>query len=295
MQNVQLLGRGTSERADWEPRASPWDAAAADGYARWRRGAVEPLLRADLPPHALDLQRALLSMFQFQIIDGERNETDASGECDVLYETVSPREIRKTKVRVAAAAGARGRGAADGRGFCPAEALRVDAARRGARAGRRGRPPGGRGGLPAPAALHAERGPGRAERRGGRRGARAARRRRGRQGARLGRAAPARRGRRRARARRVAGRRAGRAAAGLPRRPPAAAERARARGTPEGATRGSRSVPDGTRVAGCAPTLRQVRSSHGHGVPRRLQTLPRVAFRYYLNCYTDTRTNDVIC
>lgn len=98
MQDVQLLGRGTRARADWESRASAWAGAAGDGYARWRRGAVQPLLRDDLPPHALDLQRALLSLFQLQIIDGERNETDASGDCEVLYETVSPREIRKIKV-----------------------------------------------------------------------------------------------------------------------------------------------------------------------------------------------------
>lgn len=101
--NVQLLGRGTHARADWEARPSPWDDAAADGYARWRRGAVQPLLRADLPPHVLDYQRALLSLFQLQIIDGERNETDVSGECEVLYETVSPRVIRKIKVRAAPA------------------------------------------------------------------------------------------------------------------------------------------------------------------------------------------------
>lgn len=99
MQDVQLLGRGASARADWEPRDSAWAGAAGDGYARWSRGIVQPLLRSDLPPHALDLQRALLSLFQLQIIDGERNETDASGDCDVLYETISPREIRKIKVR----------------------------------------------------------------------------------------------------------------------------------------------------------------------------------------------------
>ncbi|XP_049875942.1 microsomal triacylglycerol transfer protein [Pectinophora gossypiella] len=79
---------------------SLWDAPAARQpfYVHWHAGAVRALLLPPGDPPALqDYRRAIASLLQFQIMDGERNETDASGTCSVLYETLSPLEFRKLK------------------------------------------------------------------------------------------------------------------------------------------------------------------------------------------------------
>ncbi|KAI5632292.1 hypothetical protein NE865_14991 [Phthorimaea operculella] len=91
--------RGAARHAEWFPRPSLWDAHKTSSfYAHWRTGEV---VRAYLdpadPPAIAGYKRALISLFQFQILDGERNETDVSGECSVLHETLGEFDFRKIK------------------------------------------------------------------------------------------------------------------------------------------------------------------------------------------------------
>ncbi|KAL4714233.1 hypothetical protein ACJJTC_009585 [Scirpophaga incertulas] len=66
----------------------------------WKGGLVQDVY---LDPSELvaisNYKKSLISLFQFQIFDGEHNETDISGICEVLYESLSVNEFRKIKRR----------------------------------------------------------------------------------------------------------------------------------------------------------------------------------------------------
>ncbi|KAJ2945349.1 hypothetical protein O0L34_g146 [Tuta absoluta] len=91
--------RGAARHAEWFPRPSLWDAHQTSSfYAHWRTGeVVRAYLDPEDPPAVAGYKRGLISLFQFQILDGERNETDVSGECSVLHETLGEFDFRKIK------------------------------------------------------------------------------------------------------------------------------------------------------------------------------------------------------
>ncbi|XP_072945079.1 microsomal triacylglycerol transfer protein [Epargyreus clarus] len=95
----QLHGRGTHIAADFLPHASPWDAHPhTTFYTHWKNGLIETsYLDTSEPVEIINYKKSLISLFQFQIIDGEHNETDISGTCKVMYETLSMQTIRKIK------------------------------------------------------------------------------------------------------------------------------------------------------------------------------------------------------
>nr|XP_037875923.1 microsomal triglyceride transfer protein large subunit [Bombyx mori] len=101
LRNPKLHLRGKHPTAEFLPRPSPLDSySEAPFYALWNKGTVETLY---LDPKEMkdvyNLKKALASLFQFHIIDGEYKETDISGECDVIYESISENVFRKMKRR----------------------------------------------------------------------------------------------------------------------------------------------------------------------------------------------------
>ncbi|CAH0720613.1 unnamed protein product, partial [Brenthis ino] len=95
----QLYSRGKHVSAEYMPMKSIWDSYShTTFYAHWKHGLIQT---AYLDPNELlDIQnfkRSLISLFQFQVVDGEGNETDVSGMCKVTYESASMQVIRKFK------------------------------------------------------------------------------------------------------------------------------------------------------------------------------------------------------
>ncbi|XP_064073564.1 microsomal triacylglycerol transfer protein [Vanessa tameamea] len=100
----QLLSRGKHISAEYMAMNSVWDTYSySTFYAHWKDGLIQTAYLD--PKELIDIQnfkRSLLSLFQIQAFDGERQETDISGTCDVLYETLSMKVIRKIKRRCSA-------------------------------------------------------------------------------------------------------------------------------------------------------------------------------------------------
>ncbi|KAI8439040.1 hypothetical protein MSG28_012912 [Choristoneura fumiferana] len=101
LESPQLMLRGKQPGADFLPRPSLWDDHPSSEFlARWSAGRItETYLDSKDPPDVLNFKKALISLFQYQVEEGERNETDISGECEVQYEAVSPLTLRKFKHR----------------------------------------------------------------------------------------------------------------------------------------------------------------------------------------------------
>ncbi|CAK1586575.1 unnamed protein product [Parnassius mnemosyne] len=95
----KLLGKGKSVTADYLPIKSFWDSYPnTEFFAYWKHGLIaEAYLDPEELPDVLNYKKSLISLFQLQIIDGEHNETDISGICDVVYDSISMQVIRKTK------------------------------------------------------------------------------------------------------------------------------------------------------------------------------------------------------
>ncbi|KAJ3658869.1 hypothetical protein Zmor_010585 [Zophobas morio] len=69
-------------------------------YVAWRGGRIEKILLPKGDPKALvNLKKGIASLFQFQLLDGETNETDSSGFCKTTYHTIDPTKFQKTKTR----------------------------------------------------------------------------------------------------------------------------------------------------------------------------------------------------
>lgn len=68
-------------------------------YAMWRQGKVENVFLPETKDSSLDnFLRAVLSLFQYQQIDGEKvREDDISGSCDVKYVAKSSTKYMKYK------------------------------------------------------------------------------------------------------------------------------------------------------------------------------------------------------
>lgn len=103
----KLYLRGSHVLAEYMPHDSLWDSHSDTAfYAHWKDGIIQnTYLDPEEPPDILNYKKAIVSLFQFQPV-GEYNETDVSGECAVLYETLSEHVFRKIKRRCAGDAGA---------------------------------------------------------------------------------------------------------------------------------------------------------------------------------------------
>ncbi|XP_068618000.1 microsomal triacylglycerol transfer protein [Battus philenor] len=97
----QLLAKGKLASADYLPVKSLWDSyQRTEFYAHWSHGLVtQAYLDPEEATDVLNFKKSLISLFQLQLLDGERNETDASGACSASYHSVSGQVIRKTKRR----------------------------------------------------------------------------------------------------------------------------------------------------------------------------------------------------
>ncbi|KPJ02459.1 Microsomal triglyceride transfer protein large subunit [Papilio xuthus] len=101
LNSPKLLARGKLVTADYLPIKSIWDSYyKTEFYAHWKNGIItNAYLNPDEVTDVLNYKKSLISLFQLQIIDGEHNETDVSGNCDVLYDSISMQIIRKIKTK----------------------------------------------------------------------------------------------------------------------------------------------------------------------------------------------------
>ncbi|XP_052751137.1 microsomal triacylglycerol transfer protein [Galleria mellonella] len=99
LQSPKLFLRGNRANAEFLPHKSIWDSHAdSTFYAYWRNGIINnTFLDPNEAPDILNFKKSLISLFQFQALDGEHIESDISGQCDVLYETISMTSFRKIK------------------------------------------------------------------------------------------------------------------------------------------------------------------------------------------------------
>ncbi|KAG7312521.1 hypothetical protein JYU34_002044 [Plutella xylostella] len=93
--------RGKHVSAEFLPHKSEWDShRSRPFYAHWNKGIIENVyVEPDEPLDFVNFKKSLVSLFQFQILDGEYTETDISGTCEVMYESLSIDVIRKFKRR----------------------------------------------------------------------------------------------------------------------------------------------------------------------------------------------------
>ncbi|XP_063365828.1 microsomal triacylglycerol transfer protein [Cydia amplana] len=101
LESPQLMLRGKHRNAEFLPKPSLWDSMPSSEFlAVWSEGHItEAFLDPADPPDVLDYKKALISLFQFQVEEGERNETDVSGSCHVHYDAVSELVFRKSKMQ----------------------------------------------------------------------------------------------------------------------------------------------------------------------------------------------------
>ncbi|XP_074097832.1 microsomal triacylglycerol transfer protein isoform X2 [Cotesia typhae] len=67
-------------------------------YALWKHGVIKKLYAGqDETRSSLNLKRGLASLLQYRVLDGDYLEQDASGKCNVTYESPGPNSVRKTK------------------------------------------------------------------------------------------------------------------------------------------------------------------------------------------------------
>ncbi|XP_077284119.1 microsomal triacylglycerol transfer protein isoform X2 [Arctopsyche grandis] len=72
-------------------------------YALWNMGEISSVYIGDKESVSLaNYKKGIMSLFQFQVLDMERNETDVSHFCNVHYISLSPTSIRKVKTECTA-------------------------------------------------------------------------------------------------------------------------------------------------------------------------------------------------
>ncbi|XP_075980402.1 microsomal triacylglycerol transfer protein [Anticarsia gemmatalis] len=99
LRTPKLQLRGKHALAEFVPYESVWDSHGdSKFYAHWKNGVIQAAyLHPDDPLDILNYKKSIVSLFQFQVLDGEYNETDSTGACTVLYETMSINIFRKIK------------------------------------------------------------------------------------------------------------------------------------------------------------------------------------------------------
>ncbi|XP_059061644.1 microsomal triacylglycerol transfer protein-like [Achroia grisella] len=104
LQSPKLHLRRNRLKAEFLPHPSVWDSHTDSiFYAHWKNGVIESAhLDPSDVPDVLNYKKSLISLFQFQAVDGKHVESDISGKCDVIYESISTTTFKKTKVRCSA-------------------------------------------------------------------------------------------------------------------------------------------------------------------------------------------------
>lgn len=69
-------------------------------YLIWNSGTISKIYRTPSEPQSLlNYKKGIASLFQFQLLDGTNDESDASGSCTVIYTSIDPHSFSKTKLR----------------------------------------------------------------------------------------------------------------------------------------------------------------------------------------------------
>lgn len=69
-------------------------------YARWQLGTITAIyVHAKEDPSLINMKKAIVSLFQYQLLDGEYDETDVSGMCRVVYTTTRSSVTTVEKVK----------------------------------------------------------------------------------------------------------------------------------------------------------------------------------------------------
>ncbi|CAH0400691.1 unnamed protein product [Chilo suppressalis] len=91
--------RGKHPNANFMAHPSVWDSHQDSSfYVHWKDGLIHnSYLDSKELPDIINYKKSLISLFQLQIIDGDFNETDISGPCNIFYESISPDVFRKIK------------------------------------------------------------------------------------------------------------------------------------------------------------------------------------------------------
>lgn len=67
-------------------------------YALWSLGEIKSAyIHAKEDPSFINLKKAIISLFQYQLLDGEYDESDVSGRCFVTYSSNGPKSYTKAK------------------------------------------------------------------------------------------------------------------------------------------------------------------------------------------------------
>lgn len=67
-------------------------------YATWHLGKItKSFFSKKEDPAVVSLKKALISLFQYQLMDGRYAEDDVSGSCDVVYRSKSTTHLEKVK------------------------------------------------------------------------------------------------------------------------------------------------------------------------------------------------------
>lgn len=90
---------GPAQSRDYvEHRSHLNDAVNKEFYAVWYLGEIKTVyIHAKEDPSLINLKKAIISMFQYQLLDGEYDEEDVSGKCRVGYASKTPSIYEKVK------------------------------------------------------------------------------------------------------------------------------------------------------------------------------------------------------
>ncbi|KAM3959626.1 uncharacterized protein ACR2FA_006277 [Aphomia sociella] len=99
LQSPKLYLRVKQGNGEFLPYHSMWDSHADSMfYAHWKSGVINTVyLDPSEEAEILNYKKSLISLFQFQALDGEHVETDISGKCNMFYESISTTSFQKTK------------------------------------------------------------------------------------------------------------------------------------------------------------------------------------------------------
>lgn len=86
-------------QTEFSVHKSPLDSYSNnDFYAHWKQGQITKVFIAENENDALvELKKGLISLFQYQLLDGGHAEIDVSGVCQVTYTSTSPTSYQKLK------------------------------------------------------------------------------------------------------------------------------------------------------------------------------------------------------
>lgn len=90
----------SEKSTNYVDQKTPLDAVAdLEFYATWHLGKItKSFFHKKEDPSVANLKKALISLFQYQLMDGRYEEDDISGSCNVVYRTKSINHYEKMKM-----------------------------------------------------------------------------------------------------------------------------------------------------------------------------------------------------